>query len=315
MKHTAKSICSILAISVLLVLLNSFTGCSSQQKNNRETTITGETQNTVNPDICEPQGSIPSDAMITETEPEGQATERRETTITEGTTVSEETTIPEETTTTEESTVPTTTSAPASTKKTAKVTVKVVDAVKKTIKRNKDTYTYRIPKVIISNKSTSAANKKMMTTLSKINSKYNKMTYSYYIGKGIVSILISINKIDMFGADYKVFNLSIKTGKLISDKSVVKAYGTTDKKFFSMVKSTYKKVGGIMQNSSKLISQQCANRNVSRASYKYVHPYISSNGHLSFVGLVYYDGEAGFPRDIRWFPFDAVKKKCLFKFN
>ena len=50
-------------------MLVSFTACNSGS-DNRETTFDKETMNTVNPDISEPNQSIPSDAMITETETE-----------------------------------------------------------------------------------------------------------------------------------------------------------------------------------------------------------------------------------------------------
>ena len=62
-------------VSVLLAccVLLSFTGCNKPSSNDRETTFAGETMNTVNPDVSQPQQSIPSDAMITETETENTA--------------------------------------------------------------------------------------------------------------------------------------------------------------------------------------------------------------------------------------------------
>ena len=61
-----------LIMSVLLTACDGTSG-SSNVSNDRETTFTGETQNTVNPDVSEPNQSIPSDAMITETETESTA--------------------------------------------------------------------------------------------------------------------------------------------------------------------------------------------------------------------------------------------------
>ena len=57
-------------ISAILVIcmIISVTACSSSGADNRETTVTNETKDTVNPDVSQPQQSIPSDAMITETE-------------------------------------------------------------------------------------------------------------------------------------------------------------------------------------------------------------------------------------------------------
>lgn len=62
----------LVAMSVLLTACNGTSG-SSNVSDDRETTFTGETQNTVNPDVSEPNQSIPSDAMITETETESTA--------------------------------------------------------------------------------------------------------------------------------------------------------------------------------------------------------------------------------------------------
>ena len=50
-------------------MLLSFTACNSGS-DNRETTFNKETLDTVNPDLSQPEQSIPSDAMITETETE-----------------------------------------------------------------------------------------------------------------------------------------------------------------------------------------------------------------------------------------------------
>ncbi len=62
-------------ISAILVIcmIISVTACSSSGADNRETTVTNETKDTVNPDVSQPQQSIPSDAMITETETESTA--------------------------------------------------------------------------------------------------------------------------------------------------------------------------------------------------------------------------------------------------
>ena len=66
--------CLVVLALIMSVLLTACDGTSgSNVSNDRETTFTGETQNTVNPDVSEPNQSIPSDAMITETETESTA--------------------------------------------------------------------------------------------------------------------------------------------------------------------------------------------------------------------------------------------------
>jgi len=56
-------------ISAILVtcLILTVTACNNSGVNNRESAVTNETQNTVNPDISEPNQSIASGALITET--------------------------------------------------------------------------------------------------------------------------------------------------------------------------------------------------------------------------------------------------------
>lgn len=63
----------ILSTILVICMIISITACNSSSADNRESAVTNETQNTVNPDISEPNQSIPSDAMITETETESTA--------------------------------------------------------------------------------------------------------------------------------------------------------------------------------------------------------------------------------------------------
>ena len=75
MKYIGKGFRRIVGCIVVLAIMSVLlTACTETKEssisNDRETTFTGETQNTVNPDISEPNQSIPSDAMITETETE-----------------------------------------------------------------------------------------------------------------------------------------------------------------------------------------------------------------------------------------------------
>ena len=78
MKYIGKGFRRIVGCIVVLAIMSVLlTACTETKESNisndRETTFTGETQNTVNPDISEPNQSIPSDAMITETETESTA--------------------------------------------------------------------------------------------------------------------------------------------------------------------------------------------------------------------------------------------------
>ena len=240
-----------------------------------------------------------------------ESTEEPETTPADTTiSTSEETTATAETSGSDESTE---TSASESTQATIpapKAKVKVTNAVSKTFKDGGIKYKYQIPKVTISGKSTSAANKKMKKQLGKYSYKGDEpysIKYTYRITDKLVSILVSVTNVVIDSDfDYYAYNISIKSGKLIKDKQVVKLYGISDKKFFSMVKSTYKKAGGIYVKSGSE-AKKIRNKNLKRVSYKYLEPYIGAGGHLCFLGDVYYPGGAG----EGYLPFDAVKKKLV----
>lgn len=63
-KNILKAVALLVVVTVMSGLL---AGCKEPADNNRETTESGETINTVNPDISEPNQSIASDPLITET--------------------------------------------------------------------------------------------------------------------------------------------------------------------------------------------------------------------------------------------------------
>ena len=185
--------------------------------------------------------------------------------------------------------------------------VKVTNAVSKTFKNGGTKYKYQIPKVTISGKSTSAANKKIKKQLIKYSYKGSEpyaMKYRYFINNKIVSILVHIqNAVYDADMDCIAYNISVKTGKLIKDKAVLKLCGISSKKFFKMVKSTYKKVGGIWLKTGSE-AKKCVKRNLKRVSFKHIDPYLGANGHLCFVGYVSYWGGMGEGN----ISFDAVKK-------
>lgn len=172
----------------------------------------------------------------------------------------------------------------------AKVTVKVTDAVKKKVKYGDSKTYYRIPKVAISGKKMDSVNSKIKKELSKAySSDWYEMGYQYYIDDKIVSIIVQIESTEV-GTDFacKAYNISIETGKLISDGDVLKLYGTTKSKFFSSVKKCINKFGGGTKEASNKERKYCIKKNLKRASYKYVDPYINKNGHLCFVGNFYW---------------------------
>ena len=203
-----------------------------------------------------------------------------------GSTFEETTETTTETTTTEA----TTTSSVTQTAK-AKPTVKVTTADKKTINTGGgNKLKVSIPKVTISGKNMSSVNSKIKKD---INKKQMGASYSYYTNDKIVSILIRYEGEYDTERENRVYNISVSTGKFMSDSAVVKLAGSTDKKFLAKVKKAYKKskfgTGDVYnkKEASKLLSK-IRTRNLKRVSYKYVDPYIDSKGKLKWVSSYYW---------------------------
>ena len=192
-------------------------------------------------------------------------------------------------------------------KQAVKPKIKVSNAVSKESVISGKKHPYRIPKVTISTKNTDAANKRMKSDLSKYPLKGDgarQITYSYHVTGKLVSILVRISDDDPKTPDnFKVYNIAISSGKLVKDGTVVRLAGKTNRKFYAMVKATYKKYKGgssVPASDAKKIRKA----NLKRYSYKYVEPYVGKNGHLCFVGSVKVYGGSGTANVL----FDAVKK-------
>ena len=253
------------------------------------------------PANVKPETSTEETTAVTTEEPETETTTTEETTVETTETDPVETSSTEETTSSSETTpavTPTVTPAPKAT---------VTSQVKKTFKKDGTNYKYEIPKVTIPGKNTSAVNKKIKKALSKYSYKGSEpyaMKYTYYVNSKIVSIMVRVENTEIESDfEYYAYNISVKTGKLIKDKEVLKLYGVSSKKFLSMVKSTYKKGGYWAGKGSE--AKKNIKKSLKKVSYKYLDPYVGSNGHLCFLGYVIYTGGAG----EGYLPFDAVKKK------
>lgn len=192
----------------------------------------------------------------------------------------------------------------------AKPKVKVSTAVSKTSSFGGSKHPYKIPKVSISGRNTNSVNSKMKKELSAFATSgvhAREITYTYHVTGKVVSILVHISNHATDSYDnYKAYNISIKTGKLMSDKALVKAAGSSTRKFYSKVKTTYKNFGG-GSSAPSAEAKKCKTKNLKRVSYKYIDPYIGKGGHLCFIGYVDFYGGSGSGRRI----FDAVKKKSI----
>ena len=179
--------------------------------------------------------------------------------------------------------------------------VRVYDSpVSTTVSSDGSEYDFKIPMVKIEGVNTDEANKTIEKEIGKyLGDKYGHelmSRYVYFMNDKIVSIIV-YNEYTWFDDDWKttVFNIDLKTGRLIGDGEVVKLCGLTDKTFFANVKTIYKKYNdeGIAENSNYSGAKKHYEQNLKRISYRYIDPYIGPDGHLCFAGQVNYIGGGG----------------------
>ena len=201
----------------------------------------------------------------------------------------------------------------------AKPVVKVTDAVNKTFKADYGVkYKYQIPKITISGKNTDEINRKIKKDNPErfSNPKYDSdieggicdVTYTYNHNDKIISILIRYSNQSGVASPvgYKVYNISVSTGKFISDKEMLELYGTTETAFFSTVKSIYEK---IEMKDDDYDFPYDKTETLKRVSFEYIDPYLGQNNHLCFVGVIW--GIGGGQYEGLDLPFDTETKKCI----
>ncbi len=187
--------------------------------------------------------------------------------------------------------------------------VHVEDARYETIRNEFDTeMVNRYPRIIIDGVDTSEVNRKMEKDLKRVW-KYDSATntykgqvinymecvtdYEYNIHGDIVSIIARLSDVDTDYSEYKIYTVSIITGKEVSGSDIVSLYGMSDKEFFEIVKKIYKDFGGGGDYASDAEAKKCIKMNLKRVSYKYIKPFFAKDGHLCFAGYVSFAGAWG----------------------
>ena len=180
--------------------------------------------------------------------------------------------------------------------------VKVTDAIKKYYPDNEYGYdaTVRIPKVTIPGVNTKDINNKIYKYCKANSGNACSCNYAYYVGKTYVSLKIKFQEEhDMSpSTDYKIYNISRKTGKQMSRAEMLKALNIKSSKFNARVKKAvikYMGNNGIMVDFSQY--PEMFNRNISKDKLKKTIPYVNSKGKLCFLyksfevpaGSGYYD--------------------------
>lgn len=266
MKKFLKSTCIILALSVMMGL---FTACpnsikkdetsddTKSQTDDREDETTRETETTASVTVSEPDQSDDTDE-----------------------------TGPEETSSTDASAAGTTAKPAAKTYGKTTVTV----AYKKDYGKNQFGYKakVRVPKVTIAGVNTKQVNQEILTYCKAKSGKECSCSYSYYIGKNYVSILIKLQEEhDMSPAAYfAVYNISRSSGKKLTKKQMLKILGLSNKKFNSRVKKAitkmFKKSYGYSSKAPSYLKKTYKDA-VKAKTIKRAVPYVNSKGKVSYM--------------------------------
>ena len=180
-----------------------------------------------------------------------------------------------------------------------KPVVKVTDAVNKQYSLNIGTskssyyvsYDFIVPQVSISGKDMSAVNNQIYdacTARKYTNNQPHPVSYKSYVDDDVVSIIITIDNGELGSyekIDYNTFNISVKTGKLISSSELVKMRGLTDSQFFDSVEAAYDDFWNKQTQNLKVSDslRQWYQTNYDNISYEHLSPFISPKGDLCCV--------------------------------
>ena len=226
--------------------------------------------------------ALPSTSETTE-DTTAEETTTEETTTEE--TTSEETTT-EETTTEETTTTSETTKAATPTPKPIGKTT-VSNAYSRTFKdKVQGKFTTKYPKVTIKGVSTAAVNKEIANKFNKI-AKDNEyyISYSYYIGKKYVSILITVHPdLSTDGEEYYVYNISRVTGKKLTKAEMLNLLNIKSGTFNTKVKKAVKKWwSDILKDDKTSKTKKMYNNSIASKSINSAVPYVNSKGKTCFL--------------------------------
>lgn len=193
--------------------------------------------------------------------------------------------------------------------------ITVDDALAEAVELDKELVIYRLPKVNISTVDTTKANE---TIYNEIKDHYYYhydegtkelygfiVDYEYCISDNFVSVLVSFSAMEYDYWGFKVYNISINDGSIVSGEEFLKRIGKDTDQFFDDVRETY---ANWWDANYSYLSQEYSymnEHNISRASFDNVEPYLSSDRHLCFVGYVECIGGA----DRSFICFDADAKQ------
>ena len=171
---------------------------------------------------------------------------------------------------------------------------------------------FRYPKVEIEGVKTDFANEEIESDMRSYRrgDKEDKYAadYTYFVSEKVVSVLIKVRKVSeeksiyvSKDTEYFVYNISVETGKKLSNPMVVSKYGITQKYFFERVEDTYYEYFKTAN-----LTEREEERLIENLSFSHIDPFIGEDGHLCFVVRI--DKQHGPDEDA---VFDSDTKKLL----
>ena len=127
---------------------------------------------------------------------------------------------------------------------------------------------------------TSAVNKEILNKI-KPEAKGNKCSYQYYIGKTYVSIFIELDDSGIDCEWHRIYNISRKTGKKLSQNEMYKVLGISASKYKSRVKKAIKKMwkkNGWIKGQKKRYNKAISKKTLNKAVL-----YVNKKGKLSYL--------------------------------
>lgn len=165
----------------------------------------------------------------------------------------------------------------------------VKTAVSKSFKNDDSKWFAKIPEISIPGKDTESVNSSIKEKCSEFLKKKYEISYEHYYVEKYKMVVILVDVIDILEGpylEYIPFNVSIETGKLLTDAEVIKLYGISDKVFLDKVKKIYKDFRPFDPTITKEMEEDIIKVNLGYVSLEYIDPFVGEDGRLCFSGYV-----------------------------
>lgn len=119
----------------------------------------------------------------------------------------------------------------------------------------------------------------------------NEITYEYYENGAIVSIVIKQTLLEASIEDYKVYNVNIETGEVLSKEDILAQKNITKEAYEAKVKTQltekFEENGASMAGSEFYETQKAKNSSDENCSLENTQVYIGENGNLNYIANLY----------------------------